>query len=113
MVVPSNRAPGKWIVHHDVIPDKNDPNFYCGACERRMKTSYYFRTHLINVHKMEFTSYSGAERHFKKRLVAIKQEQIKCSYKISNGNFSQQATTTVLTNFYISYLLKNNKILFK
>lgn len=35
-----------------IVPDTDDPNFYCCACERRLSCKKSFEIHLMNVHAM-------------------------------------------------------------
>jgi uncharacterized C2H2 Zn-finger protein len=37
----------------NIIPDQDDPNFYCCVCERNFNTRKNFRRHLQREHKMK------------------------------------------------------------
>jgi hypothetical protein len=43
------------IIHSNIKPDKDDPNYHCKACEKTLKTRGGYRNHLKVVHQMEFT----------------------------------------------------------
>jgi hypothetical protein len=42
------------IINKEVIPDLDDPNFYCAGCEKKLSNRPTFRDHLARIHKMTF-----------------------------------------------------------
>lgn len=52
MTLSGGKRRGLRIRHPKIIPDKNDPDNCCHACERTYSSRLHYRDHLRGVHKM-------------------------------------------------------------